>query len=127
MLFQLIYKFKCQKRQSSPYTRKVLYVDLLVRVGLPLAPEQQRVLRRLLLAALVLLVDVDLDLLDLEPQDDGPDEAQDEPGVAVDDVLGADALQPDLQALKHQDLEFALASRKAIGKRAPCVCVCVCG
>ena len=40
----------------------------------------------------------DFDLLDLEAQNDGPDETEDETRVAVDDILGADALQADLRA-----------------------------
>ena len=39
---------------------------------------------------------VDLDLLDLEAQDDGPYETERELRVAVDDVLGSDVHQFDL-------------------------------
>ena len=42
--------------------------------------------------------DINVDDLDLEAQDDGPDEAEDQPRVAVHDVLGTDTLQTHLQA-----------------------------
>lgn len=59
------------------HTRKVLYVDSGIAVSLSLTPEQQRILGRFFLAALVLLVDVDLDLLDLEAQDYRPYQTED--------------------------------------------------
>ena len=81
-----------------PGLREVLDVDVLVAVGPPLAPEQQRLLCRLLLRRLagrgLIVVDVDLDLLDLEAEDDGPDEAEDHPRVAVHNILGSNILKP---------------------------------
>ena len=80
-----------------PGLREVLDVDVLVAVGPPLAPEQQRLLRRLLLRRLagrgLIVVDVDLDLLDLETEDDRPDETEDHPWVPVHDVFGSDVLK----------------------------------
>ena len=89
-----------------PGLREVLDVDVLVAVGPPLAPEQQRLLRRLLLRRLagrgLIVVDVDLDLLDLEPEDDRPDQAEDHPRVAVHDVLRPDVLQTHFRVQERQ-------------------------
>jgi hypothetical protein len=38
----------------------------------------------------------------LKPEDDSPDETEGESGVAVDDVLGTDRLQPDLEVRNKQ-------------------------
>ena len=55
-----------------------------------MAPKQERVLGRLLLAAVaLLLVDVDLDLLNLEEQEDN-----DQAGVAAGTRLGSNPWSP---------------------------------
>ena len=59
----------------------------LVASGLLLAPEEQGVLGREL---------VDRDVLDLEAQNDGPDQTEGEHRVAVDNVLWANVLEDDL-------------------------------
>ena len=69
---------------------EVPHVDVVVASSLDLAPQQQGVLGRPRLLALLLHHG---DLLDLEPQDDGPDETEGESGVAVHDVVGAHILQ----------------------------------
>ena len=74
----------------SPGGGEVPHVDVVVASSLDLAPQQQGVLGRPRLLALLLHHG---DLLDLEPQDDGPDETEGEPGVAVHDVVGAHVLQ----------------------------------
>jgi len=75
----------------APAAGEVEDADARVAGRLALAPEQQGLLGRPPLLRLVL--QLDLDVLDLEAEDDGPDEAEDERGVAGHDVLGADALQ----------------------------------
>ena len=77
----------------APRSREVPDVDVVVARGLHLAPEQQGVLGRSgCLTGSVLL---DRDLLNLEPQDDRPDETEREPRVAVDNVVGTEVLQVD--------------------------------
>ena len=66
---------------------EVLYVDVLVGRGLPLAPEQQALLGRHLLHG---------DVLDGEAQDDGPDHAQGHLHVAVDDLCKGDRVSASL-------------------------------
>ena len=81
-----------------PRLREVLDVDVLVSVRSSLTPEQQGFLGRLLLRCLpgccFVVIDVDLDLLDLEAEDDRPDEAEDHPRVAVHDILRSNILKP---------------------------------
>ena len=84
--------------------KRIIYENLLdsrISVGLPLAPEQQRVLGRLLLrtlaAARLVLVHVNLNLLDLESQDDGPYETQDHSRVSIHNILRSNVLQSHLE------------------------------
>ena len=81
-----------------PRLREVLDVDMLVSVRSSLTPEQQGFLGRLLLRCLpgccFVVIDVDLDLLDLEAEDDRPDEAEDHPWVSVHDILRSNILKP---------------------------------
>jgi len=63
---------------------KVVDVDVGIALGLLLAPEEQAVLGRHM---------VDANVLDLEAQDDGPDQAQREHWVAIGNVLGTNVGQ----------------------------------
>ena len=76
----------------SPGGREVSNIDIVVASRLDLAPQQEGVLGGPGLLALLL---VDGDLLDLEPQDDRPDETQSQPRVSVYDVVRAHVLQVD--------------------------------
>ena len=80
-----------------PRQREVLDVNMLVSVRSSLTPEQQGLLRRHLLRRLpgsrFVVIDVDLDLLDLETEDDRPDETEDHPWVPVHNVFGSDVLK----------------------------------
>jgi hypothetical protein len=67
-------------------------VDVAVALGLLLAPEQQRLLGRELLLA---------DVGDLVLLDDGPDHAENEREVAVDDVLGLNGDELDALGLEE--------------------------
>lgn len=82
MVLEIIYKHTC----------KVMNGNSIVAISLPLAPQQQRILCRLLLTALVVLIYFYLDFLDLEPEDDRPDKAKDQSGIPVHDIFCADAL-----------------------------------
>jgi len=44
---------------------------------------------------------IDFNFLNLKPQNDGPDETQDETGVAIDNVLSTNGLQTDLKREKE--------------------------
>ena len=46
------------------------------------------------------------DLLDLEAQDDGPDEAERQRRAAVDNVLGTDVLKLHLLAPNHNNMQM---------------------
>jgi hypothetical protein len=77
----------------APGGGEVPDVDVVVAGGLHLAPEQKSILggprgcsRSRLFHG---------DLLDLEPEDDGPDETEGESGVSVDDVVSAHVLEVD--------------------------------
>lgn len=43
---------------------------------------------------------IDFNFLNLKPQNDGPDQTEDETGVAIDDVLSTNGLQTDLRRKK---------------------------
>ena len=73
---------------------EVLDIDVLVWGCLPLAPEQQAFLGSHLLHR---------DVLDGEPEDDGPDHPQGHLDVAVHDLLGADG--DELDALAGDEVE----------------------
>ena len=63
---------------------------LLIAIGLPLTPKQQGIFSRFLLrtfTVIFILVNINLDLLDLEPEDDCPDKTQDHSWIAVNNVL----------------------------------------
>ena len=77
----------------APGGGEVPDVDVVVAGGLHLAPEQKSILggprgcsRSRLFHG---------DLLDLEPEDDGPDETEGESGVSADDVVSAYVLEVD--------------------------------
>ena len=74
----LIISFFMVEKGYLPHV-EVLDVDVLVRGGLSLAPEQETLLGRGVL---------DGDILDGEPQNDGPDHTQGHFDVAVADLLG---------------------------------------
>lgn len=97
----------CKNGETRSLTGKVLDVDAGIAVRLSLAPEQQSIFGRLLLAAVVLLVHIDLDLLDLKSQYDGPDETEDESRIAVDDIFRADALETNLRS-ERDEIIFAI-------------------
>ena len=73
-----------------PARAEIPHLDLIIARRLPLTPQQQALAR-----TQALIVDV----ADGEAQDQGPDQAEDDLAIAVDDVLGADVGQLDLAAL----------------------------
>ena len=75
----------------APRGGEVPDVDVVVAGRLHLAPEQQGILGGPGSSSRARLFDGDL--LNLEPQDDGPDEAEGEPGVPVHDIVGPHVLQ----------------------------------
>ena len=98
MLSLAIFDQAVESEPVLPGLREVLDVDVLVSVRSSLTPEQQGFLGRLLLRCLpgrcFVVINVDLDLLDLEAEDDRPDEAEDHPWVAVHNILGSNILKP---------------------------------
>ena len=75
----------------APRGGEVPDVDVVVAGRLHLAPEQQGILGGPGSSSRARLFDGDL--LNLEPQDDGPDEAEGEPGVSINDVVCAHVFQ----------------------------------
>ena len=73
----------------------------MIASSLHLAPEEQSVLGGP--GGLALLVRHDGDLLDLEPEDDRPDESEGEPRAAVDDVVRAHVLQVDALLIEEAE------------------------
>ena len=61
--------------------------------SLPLTPQEQSLLGRLHLRRLIL----QLDVLNLKPQDDGPDQPQNQTGVTIHNVLRTNVLKVHLQ------------------------------
>ena len=98
-------------------------IFLRIAIGFSLAPQQQCIFGGFLLRTFILvLVNVDFNFLDksilnvndfghpinsyldLEAEDDSPDESEDHSGVAVHNVLRSDVLQPDLGVEEGQAL-----------------------
>jgi hypothetical protein len=79
-----------QCQSVVPARGEVAHFDLVIACRLPLTPQQETLLR-----TQTLLVDV----ADGEAQNEGPDQAEDDLAVAVDDVLGADVGHLDAAAL----------------------------
>ena len=75
MLSLAIFDQAVESEPVLPGLREVLDVDVLVSVRSS-------------------LLNVDLDLLDLEAENDRPDEAEDHPWVAVHNILGSNILKP---------------------------------
>lgn len=55
---------------------------------------------------------IDFNFLNLKPQNDGPDETQDETGIAIDNVLSTNGLQAYLCVAekRHQALHYSIPS-----------------
>lgn len=77
----------------APRCCEVSHVDVVVTSRLHLAPQQQGILGRSGGSSWTRLFDCDF--LDLEPEDDGPDETQCEPGISVDDIVCTHVFQVD--------------------------------
>jgi len=77
----------------APRRGEVPHVHVVVTSRLHLAPEEQGVLGGSGGSSRTRFFDCDF--LDLEPKDDGPDETQGEPGVAVDDIVCTHVFQVD--------------------------------
>ena len=77
----------------SPGSGEVPDVHVVVAGRLHLAPEQESILGRSRSSSRSRFFNSDL--LDLEPEDDCPDETEGQPRVSVDDVVGAHVLEMD--------------------------------
>lgn len=81
---------------------------MLVAVRFALAPQQQRVFGGLLLRRLIFFVHIDFDFLNLEAQDDGPDQAENEARIMVDDIFRTDRFQTNLRVQERQTFVHVL-------------------
>ena len=96
----------------APGRGEVPHVDIVVSGCLHLAPEEQSVLGGSGCGSRSGLLDCDL--LDLEPENDGPDETEGEPRVSVDDVVGAHVFEVDsLLVQKRERLVHVLEAVNA--------------
>ena len=65
--------------------------------GLPLTPKKQRIFGWFPLGALrIFFVHIDNDFVNLEAENDGPNETEDKSGIAINDIFRTDALQTNL-------------------------------
>uniref|UniRef100_A0A182Q0I8 Uncharacterized protein n=1 Tax=Anopheles farauti TaxID=69004 RepID=A0A182Q0I8_9DIPT len=108
---------RVETETRAPRVGKIGNVHVLVTVRLSLAPQQQRIFggflfRRFIFFILKAFIDqwmprkthdtyhIDFDLLNLESQNDGPNQAKNKAGIMVDDIFRTDRFQANLKIEK---------------------------
>lgn len=125
---------RIETQTRTPWWCKVLYINARITMCLTLTPQQKRIFGWTFLTGFVFLIlqiyilllyrlftlcvfhstyNIDDDFLNLETQNDGPNETQDQSGITIDNVLSTNGLQAYLlllllllSSLKRNDIQL---------------------